>query len=519
MAKEMTPPQLTNFAAEQQRQFDAITLPQERKERGHFGTPPSIANFMANMVQPFPKGKIRILDPGAGVGTLSAAICRQIADLSEPHDLYFELWENDPKLKPFLQQTMEHCRCSLEEAGHQMQYVIRQDDFVLANTQKTLFTSGPEPTFHVAILNPPYFKVRKGSAQANAMEHVVHGQPNIYVFFMAIAADLLLPNGKMVAITPRSYFNGPYFKRFRKWFFDRMTARQIHIFGSRSDAFQDSKVLQENVILAAQKCRDDAEVTLTSSYGRDLDEVERTHVSYALVIDDSNGDHVIRVTTSALENDIQGILEKLPRRFAASGLSISTGPVVTFRSTEFLRTERKQNTAPLLWMHNVRPLVTQFPEKAGKQGHILISEASKKLLVPASRYVLLKRFTAKEEKRRLVAGIVEASDSYSEWLGLENHVNYLYRLGTNLSSEEAFGIAAYLNSALVDRYFRMISGNTQVNAAEIRALPVPSEEVLNQIGHEVKKTADRSYLTIEKIIGKHLKVPASLLKALCESCQ
>ena len=146
---------------------------------------------------------------------------------------------------------------------------------------------------------------------------------------------------------------------------------------------------------------------------------------------------------------------------------------MTFRSREFLRRERSNDTAPLLWMHNVRPFVTQFPPKNGKPMHILVSDESSRLLLPAKRYVLLKRFTAKEERRRLVAGIVEAKDSYSPFVGLENHLNYVYRASGELSKEEALGLAALFNSVLVDRYFRAISGNTQVNAAEIRAMPVP----------------------------------------------
>ena len=94
----------------------------------------------------------------------------------------------------------------------------------------------------------------------------------------------------------------------------------------------------------------------------------------------------------------------------------------------------------------------------------------------------MKRFTAKEERRRLVAGIVETKDSYSPFVGLENHLNYVYRLDGELSENEALGLAALFNSTLVDRYFRAISGNTQVNAAEIRAMPVPPLEIIREIG-------------------------------------
>ena len=351
------------------------------------------------------------------------------------------------------------------------------------------------------------------------MEHVVHGQPNVYAFFMAAAAELLLPDGDMVAITPRSYFNGPYFKKFRKWFFDRMTARHIHVFESRREAFNEDDVLQENVILLAKKGGRRTDIALTKSFGRDLRDVQKHLVPYDKTIDNSNGDHIVRVATSQLEHEIVATLDGLPHRLRSLGFEISTGPVVTFRSSEYLRQRASNNTAPLLWMHNVRPFVTRYPPKNGKPTHIEVCEGSMRLLVPAKRYVLLKRFTAKEEKRRLVAGIMESNDSYSEWVGLENHLNYVYRKGSDLTKAEAFGLAAFFNSVLVDRYFRAISGNTQVNATEIRAMPMPNMHILAQIGEEVAAAKDQNLEKIERIVGRTLRLPEKLVKQLCEAAQ
>jgi adenine-specific DNA-methyltransferase len=179
---------LTEFAAEQQRQFDISTSPAARKACGHFGTRPAIAEFMAMMFSQIPEGRLRILDPGAGVGMLSAAVCQRILNQAAPCHVEIELWETDLKLERYLRNTMEHCRRALCDAGHVMKYTVRFEDFILANTKETLFDDGPGPSFDLTILNPPYYKVRKGSPEARAMEHVVHGQPNIYAFFMAVAA-------------------------------------------------------------------------------------------------------------------------------------------------------------------------------------------------------------------------------------------------------------------------------------------------------------------------------------------
>src|SRR5438105_5495331 len=118
----------------------------------------------------------------------------------------------------------------------------------------------------------------------------------------------------MVAITPRRYFNGQYFKRFRKWFFDRMTARQIHVFESRTDVFQEDEVLQENVILLAEKAGQPKDVALTSSAGRHFQNVEYHALPYTRVIEDSSGDRLVRVATGRLEQEIVEAVDGLPHR-------------------------------------------------------------------------------------------------------------------------------------------------------------------------------------------------------------
>ncbi len=510
---------LTRCAAAQQRQFDASTLPRARRERGHFGTAPSVADFMAGMFAEIPTGPVRILDPGSGVGTLSAAICQRVLRQPNGRHLIFDLFENDPNLIPLLEKTMTCCRKALRDVGHEMDFTIHLEDFVLGSRREPLFEAASAASFDLAILNPPYFKLRKESAQARAMQHVVHGQPNIYALFMAVVADLLRDGGEMVAITPRSYFNGPYFKRFRKWFFQRMTARHIHLFESRTDAFQEEEVLQENVILLAKKAGERKQVLITSSPGRDFQHVDRQSLSYPQVIENSTGEHLVRIATSRLNQEIVRAVDGLGHRFRELPFKVSTGPVVTFRSKEFLRAVRSENTAPLLWMHNVRPFVTRFPPKNGKPMHIVVGEDSQKLLLPAKRYVLLKRFTAKEERRRLVAGIVEQKDSYSPFLGLENHLNYVYRPRGELTTAEALGLAALFNSALIDQYFRAISGSTQVNAAEIRALPVPSLEAIQEIGNALERDGEKDPATVERTVGKVVGLPQKLIEQLCETAK
>jgi adenine-specific DNA-methyltransferase len=56
-----------------------------------------------------------------------------------------------------------------------------------------------------------------------------------------------------------------------------------------------------------------------------------------------------------------------------------------------------------------------------------------------------------------------------------------------MTMDEAVGLSALLNSGLTDRYFRISNGNTQVNATELRALPLPPMTVIRAIGEVLAK--------------------------------
>ena len=94
-----------------------------------------------------------------------------------------------------------------------------------------------------------------------------------------------------------------------------MTARQIHMFESRTDVFQEDEVLQENVILLAEKGGKPKDVVLTSSPGRNFEQIDRHILPYTRVIEDSSGDHLVRVATSGLEQQIVEAVDSLPHRF------------------------------------------------------------------------------------------------------------------------------------------------------------------------------------------------------------
>jgi adenine-specific DNA-methyltransferase len=126
---------------------------------------------------------------------------------------------------------------------------------------------------------------------------------------------------------------------------------------------------------------------------------------------------------------------------------------------------------------------------------------SQSLLLPNKNYILLRRFSAKDDKSRLIASPYFAKLQDAEFIGVENKVNYIYRPKGELERNEVIGLAAILNSKLFDNYFRIFNGNVNVSATELREMPLPSLEIIKQIGEQlILNNTDFSQEKIDDLI-------------------
>lgn len=513
----LPPHDLLAAGARRQLRHAAEQYPASQKERGQFFTPAPVARFMASLLTELP-GSVRVIDPGAGAGMLSAAVCERIACLRSARRVEIHAYETDKAVLTLLGATLDKARAHLKKHGHTLEYTIHARDFVLDGPglpDADLFgTEG----YDVAILNPPYFKIGKDSPYAAAMENLVHGQPNLYALFMAVAAQCLKPGGQFVSITPRSFCNGPYFRSFRRWFLSRVSVERLHMFESRTDAFAEADVLQENVITYGRRDGTQASaVRISRSEGRDVPKAPPSiNLDGGLVID--GVDRIVRIPTSKTEVGVIRAVESWAQRFEEVGLRVSTGPVVLFRAAEFVHRGHDVNGhIPLLAVQNVHAFRTVWPVKnAAKTLSFEITPRSRKLLVPGTNYVLMRRFSAKEEARRLVASPLFAGDFGGGEFALENHLNYVYHADRSLTRDETMGITAMLNSRLLDVYFRTISGNTQVNAAEVRAMPFPELPVLARLGRLVGEAGTDHAAGVERAVLDTLGINGTIRKHLTQ---
>jgi len=479
---------------------------ESRKKNGQYYTPLEIADLMSSQIVQSKK-TIRILDAGAGSGILGCALCEHLACQKEkPLKIELIAFENNEKAVVLLKKSFEYLKSYLNKINILVDFQIHTEDFVLHNahnlqTESFFNQFENESKYDICISNPPYFKLAKTDSRSKAASAVVHGQPNIYFLFMAIAASVLNPNGEFVFIVPRSFASGSYFRLFREKFFSLVRPEFIHLFDSRKDAFKKDGILQENIVLKAvreenwQAGINDKSITISSSRGvADIESSKTTQMSLVSILDIRSKNKVLKIPQENWER-ISTLFKEWKGTLNEYGLKISTGPVVAFRATKFISEEKTEDKkyAPLLWLHNVKAMEITWPAyKSGKAQYIEESPESMPLLIPNGNYVLIRRFSAKEEARRLVASPFIGRLYPFDFIGLENHLNYIYRPNGILTEDETFGLAALYNSSIYDQYFRGINGSTQVGATEINSLSFPSLETIIEIGKKAMSGVNSS---------------------------
>lgn len=492
---------------------------QDRKAQGQFLTPPAVARYMAWQLGPLQSGQ-RILDPAMGSGVLSCAIIERAITEQKPIELWIDGFDVDEQMCAAAKDALHHAAEVAAQSGVAIRYNIEQRDFTLQNTatQQSLLAghylaeSHTQQYDHI-IANPPYFKLRNDDPRARLFAAQKISHTNIYTLFIALAiARLVDENSRACFIVPRSFCSGAYFADFRRYFLQQARPLAVHLFESRDNVFED-EVLQESLILTFARRHDDSkrienEEWINISTSANIDDIAAVATSRRIALSkfwhSHGGEYFFKLPVSDLDEEIIETVERWPESLGSLGLEVSTGPVVPFRANSFLKNTLDVDSGeavPLLWLHHIKPHKTSWPlENFRKPQAISLQSRHAKLLTPAGNYVLVRRFSAKEESRRLVAAPLLKSTLPFAHIGLENHLNFLWKKQGELTPAEAVGLSAIYNSALMDRYFRVVNGHTQVNATELRRMPLPPLSLLQELGQTLlSSTTDLSDREAESI--------------------
>lgn len=477
-------PQALSARIEQRRVAALSVLDGARQSRlGQFFTPGRAASLIAGFPRLPESGRLRVLDPGAGAGSLAGAVVARVLQDAPTLEVDVVAVEVDSGMVSYLAETLDDCVETAATAGTKVTTQLVVGDYLDLSTgllsQEPLLT---EP-FDLVIMNPPYRKLALSSAYRKAM--TAHGAecPNLYAAFLALGADALRPGGQLVAITPRSFANGPYFGNFRNFLLDRIALDRLHAFESRSTVFSDTGVLQENVIVSGTKSGVRDKVVLSVSTGH-TDKGEERVVGYYEVVRPGDRQRFVRIASGGQDTAVAELIASMPATLADLGITVSTGKVVDFRCRDNLRETVSDGCVPLVYPGNLRNGIVEWPRAICKPQAFWsgTGDGPQKMLVPNGYYVAVKRFSAKEERRRIVAAIWDPDVNGEVDVAFENHLNVFHKDGAGLGRDLAVGLSLWLNSSVVDQFFRTFSGHTQVNATDLRSIRFPDVTALRALG-------------------------------------
>lgn len=470
----------------------------QRKKYGQFFTSKETAAFMAGLFEiSNERQTLSILDPGAGSGILSIALLERLQSFTAIEEIRLVCYENDPNVMELLRANLE-VACS--QSRQKISYEIVSDNYILSQATDYNLMLGPnlEPEkFDFVIGNPPYMKIAKDAPEALAMPDVCYGAPNLYFLFASMSMFNLRDGGELVYIIPRSWTSGAYFKRFRQKFLSEGILEHIHLFVSRDKVFEKENVLQETIIIKARKTHiKQKNVTITTTK-TNADFSKRTifEAPYSAVV---NGpDSYVYLVTNAEEVETLDSLNKWENTLPSIGLKMKTGLTVDFRNREALRDVAEEQAVPLFYSQHIQNVEAVF--LVGKEYEYLVTE-QRGLLQPNENYLFVKRFTAKEEHRRLQCGVYLAKKhpEYSQ-ISTQNKINFIDGM-RDLSECVVYGLYVLFNSTLYDCYYRILNGSTQVNSIEVNSMPVPSMDVIEAMGKELIAAHDMSEPVCDRIL-------------------
>ena len=323
---------------EKERISHAVETSLNHKETfGQYFTPYPIAKFMSSLF-PATDKKIKLLDPGAGIGTLTCSFMERIVNEKwDTPEIHVSAYDIDKDVYNTLYENI----ASSSSAFKKSDYEIFSENFL----EKTSFeyTWKINETYTHVIMNPPYKKIQTNSKERQSARAFGLETVNLYSAFMGAAISLTEDNGYIVAIVPRSFCNGVYYKPFREFILKNCAIRHIHLFESRDKAFKDEAVLQENIIIMLQKNVEQGNVKISYCNDDSFIGLSEFDVPFNQILHENDSEKYFNIPTKqqigneSLTNysNIQDL-----------GIKVSTGPIVDFRMKKLLLKDYAEKSVP-----------------------------------------------------------------------------------------------------------------------------------------------------------------------------
>lgn len=464
-----------------------------RKELAMYFTPPSLTEgLLEDLVeQGVDFSERSFMDPACGGAAFLAPIALRMRTALKRRGFterqilkHIEKHLHGCDLDEYLCELSKHFLLMALHQEIQVARYVPQFNVRAANSLVSL--DGLLGKMDIVVCNPPYRKMTAAELAPlrERYGNVIKGQSNLYCLFIALCVRLLRIGGRAALVTPTSFLSGQYFGLLRKYLLDNTHVEHIGMVSDRQGVFID--VEQETALTVLRRRATSstpslarANVSVVSGTGRytSVGQCTLPSASAAWPIPRSLEDvELLQVAT----------LSKF--RLSDYGYRVRIGAYVWNRDGrpkyDSLRDAQRANAhtaMPLVWSRDiVSKRVVRLEDTCTYDGeHRFVDLGDRKhSSVVTSRCVVMQRVTSNDQPRRLVAAAVSPGvfSTYGGFIG-ENHVVILEAMAGR-PELPPIELAKLLSTHLVDRYFRCISGATNVSAFELNQLALPDPRKL-----------------------------------------
>lgn len=478
---------------------------------GRFFTKRDTARLMANMLMlDEERGAYTVLDPGAGTGILSAALVEEICRRAPKcKRIFLTCYETDPEFLPVLYDNLERIRRKARHDYDVKLYVTVYEENYITDSRNhytvTLFDT-VEEKFDLIICNPPSGLIGKGSDEAERAGGVTQLKIDSSLLFAKMAARHLEDGGQLVIVLPTTVASASALREFRREMAATLSVEKIHLFVGKSKNGSRAVPLKKNFILCYGKGERPITVTVTTSTddGRPENTVMLPPLEYNFVVYPEDGSLTLPKSTE--DTNIVKYLSAFPETLTTLGLKISTGLVIDSKCRGMLTDTPAEGAVPVIRQNTITNGQVRFPSGDGYQ---YIRADSTSLVQKNKNMLIIKRIPAKSDKRFVNAAVYMASQlaDYG-YISTHNKVNFIDTKDKSgeICARLAFGLYALLNSTIYDRYLSIVSKSKQINAKELRSLPLPPRNIIENMGMRLLAVRDLSVAACDEIVNPTLHI-------------
>lgn len=468
------------------------------------------ARLMASMLElDNEKTVYTVLCPGAGTGILAAAAIEEICKkYSACRQIFITCYENDETFLPMLRDNLERIRKKARhDFGVKVFITVLEENYLSESCNHytvSFFGEKIADKFDIIICNPPTELIDKGSPEAEAVGGVTQLKVSAAFLFARLAASHLEDGGQLVIVLPTLFASASALAPLRRELSEALALRKIHLFvGKRKNESRATPLKKSFILAYAKSARPSTiDITTTSESGKELTTLPP--MDYDFIVDRNGGS--LTLPKSVEDSKIVKYITSFPETLTGLGLKMSTGLIIDSKCEGFLFTDPIKGCVPLLRPSAIVGGQISFPRPVKKQ---YLAPVNTGLIQKNKNMIIIKRVPAKSDERFVNAAIYMAAQLPAyRYISTHNKINFIDTKDKNaeICPRLAFGLFALLNSTIYDRYISIVSKSTQINSKEMRELPLPPRNIIENIGMRLMAMRQTTVAACDSIVNPTLHI-------------